>query len=199
MAKARPVPGVKPRASFRENACRILAVRLDEVTSRGAALDDASQLEALHALRIAAKRLRYALEMFESCFPGAGPYIERLSALQDAIGEVHDLDVLVELMRSRLRNLYEDAEATAVEIMADKGRRKEKMARLRQTFEEQAQEASRIGLLGLIGSYLEERRNLYARLQADWQGSSLSSLGDHIKHLMEADHVGPDRLWTAPS
>jgi CHAD domain-containing protein len=51
--------------------------------------------EALHALRIHGKRLRYAIEIFAGCFPpvlreNVYPLIERV---QDTLGEVQDATV----------------------------------------------------------------------------------------------------------
>jgi hypothetical protein len=90
--KARKVKGLDPRAPLAVNAERIVRVRLDELCSfmPAAATDDV----ALHDMRIAAKRLRYVLEVTQPCF---GPYartaIKHLKGLQDKLGEIHDVDV----------------------------------------------------------------------------------------------------------
>jgi CHAD domain-containing protein len=52
----------------------------------------------LHALRITAKRLRYALEFFREVLEPAsggniGDCIDAIVALQDHLGELHDADV----------------------------------------------------------------------------------------------------------
>jgi hypothetical protein len=90
--KARKVKGIDPRAPLAPGAEAIVRVRLDELCSfmPAAASDDV----ALHDMRIAAKRLRYVLEVTHPCF---GPYartaIKHLRALQDVLGEIHDVDV----------------------------------------------------------------------------------------------------------
>ncbi len=48
-------------------------------------------LETLHAARIAAKRVRYALEVLESLDPMVRPLLRRLRSFQDAAGDAHDL------------------------------------------------------------------------------------------------------------
>lgn len=54
---------------------------------------DASQY---HALRIAYKRLRYAVEVFAPCYGDSfGEPHSILSALQDALGEMHDTQVFI--------------------------------------------------------------------------------------------------------
>lgn len=64
---------------------------------------DWASLETIHALRIEGKRLRYLLEFFSGVLgPGPAPAIEALVALQDHIGELHDAEVAVGLLREFL-------------------------------------------------------------------------------------------------
>jgi CHAD domain-containing protein len=59
-----------------------------------------ASIEAIHALRIECKRLRYLLEFFsEALGRGAPEAIEALVALQDHTGELHDADVTIGLLR----------------------------------------------------------------------------------------------------
>ncbi len=94
--KARRVKGLDLAGTMGDNAQRIVAVRLDELWSFVPAVFDPGEVEALHDMRIAAKRLRYVLEVTEPCF---GPYAreagKRTKELQDLLGEIHDCDVLV--------------------------------------------------------------------------------------------------------
>ena len=47
--------------------------------------------KALHKLRLSAKRLRYALELFDNCWAGElKPFAKYVSKLQSSLGEVHD-------------------------------------------------------------------------------------------------------------
>jgi triphosphatase len=62
-----------------------------------------ASIETLHALRIEGKRLRYLLEFFSEVLgPGHVEAIETLIALQDHLGELHDADVTVGLLRDFL-------------------------------------------------------------------------------------------------
>ena len=94
--KARKVEGLDPEGTLVDNAERIVAARLDELCSFVPRALDPAEVEALHDMRIAAKRLRYVLEVTGPCF---GPYAaragERTKELQDLLGEIHDCDVLV--------------------------------------------------------------------------------------------------------
>jgi CHAD domain-containing protein len=94
--KVRKVRGLKPGEPLRPNAARILATRLDELGELAERAVEPGAEEAQHEMRIAAKRLRYALEIFEGCF-GRASSEARLVAreLQSALGEIHDCDVML--------------------------------------------------------------------------------------------------------
>jgi CHAD domain-containing protein len=59
-------------------------------------------IEAQHAMRIAVKQLRYAVEVFAPCY---GEEFERLHAtlteMQDVLGDLHDLHVFLDLLHDR--------------------------------------------------------------------------------------------------
>ncbi len=62
-----------------------------------------ADLATIHQLRIAGKRLRYAVEFFrEPLGPDAALLIERVTVLQDHLGMLHDADVAAGLARSFL-------------------------------------------------------------------------------------------------
>jgi len=62
-----------------------------------------ASIETLHALRIEAKRLRYLLEFFaEVLGPGVPDAVDALVGLQDHIGELHDADASIRLLRDFL-------------------------------------------------------------------------------------------------
>jgi CHAD domain-containing protein len=106
--KARKVKGLRPDMTLADAAERIVRVRLDELCSLAPAAMDPTDEEALHDMHIAAKRLRYILEVTGPCFGRyAATAAKRARDLQDLGGEIHDCDVmlpevhqLVEEMRS---------------------------------------------------------------------------------------------------
>src|SRR5215470_14513655 len=62
-----------------------------------------ASIETIHALRIEAKRLRYLLEFFQEVLgPGLSGTIDALVKIQDHIGELHDADVTIGLLRDFL-------------------------------------------------------------------------------------------------
>jgi CHAD domain-containing protein len=62
-----------------------------------------ADVPTLHELRIAAKWLRYTMEFVrEALGPDVAPLIERVTALQDHVGHLHDADVAASMGRSFL-------------------------------------------------------------------------------------------------
>lgn len=61
-------------------------------------------IERVHDMRVATRRLRAALEVFEPCFPAKRhrKALKRVKALADALGERRDTDVEIESLRSFL-------------------------------------------------------------------------------------------------
>jgi|ERR1044072_5110315 CHAD domain-containing protein len=94
--KARQVPGLDPREPLRPNAARIVRTRLGEMRDLIDPALDPAAATAQHDLRIAAKRLRYVLEITEQCF-GEEAMSARKAAreLQGVLGEIHDCDVML--------------------------------------------------------------------------------------------------------
>jgi len=77
-------------------AFRGIQVRIDELLSHVPYITDPQNVQELHAMRISAKRLRYAMETFEELYGGQlKPYITTARKLQDQLGAIHDLDVWI--------------------------------------------------------------------------------------------------------
>jgi hypothetical protein len=106
MSRAWPVRGIAPESSLGENARRILAVRIAEFYSYAPIVADEQAIEELHNLRIAAKRLRYTLELFRAVFGEVGErQIDRVKAMQEELGNLHDADVRIALIEDELTTL----------------------------------------------------------------------------------------------
>lgn len=89
-----------------------------EVKTRAAA--DVSDVEAMHALRIGEKRLRYAAELFVSSHGShAAQLAKRAMRMQKRLGELHDIDeARIQLGRARgLSKATRDAVAAALRVL----------------------------------------------------------------------------------
>jgi hypothetical protein len=113
--KPRAVKGLDAKASVAKNAARIVRVRVDELYGFDPAVLDPERVTELHDLRIAAKRLRYVLEITGHCFGTVGEEAESFAKdMQGILGEIHDCDVLIPRVDQELATLREqDALALA--------------------------------------------------------------------------------------
>ncbi len=99
MARARKVD-LDCEASFAAAAARVVEVRAEEVFEQAEGVLSVSDVERVHDMRVATRRLRAALEVFEPCFPRKRwrKALKRVKVLADALGERRDLDVEIELL-----------------------------------------------------------------------------------------------------
>jgi CHAD domain-containing protein len=121
MAKARDIPGLHADLSYREAAARTVAVRAQELFEHAEGVLDTSDIERVHDMRVASRRLRAVLEIYEPCFPrkALDDVLVEVKAVADTLGERRDPDV-------HLAALEEFAEAVAdrpgVEVFAERVR-----------------------------------------------------------------------------
>ena len=69
MAKALPVPGLNPGTRFADAAAAAVEGRAREVFAHADGVLDTSDIERVHDMRVATRRLRAAMEVFAACFP----------------------------------------------------------------------------------------------------------------------------------
>ena len=104
MRRADVVHGVEPNGTIADNAALIIAARVHELLEWEQSARDPARVNELHRMRIAAKRLRYTLELFE---PAVGKSlseaIEAMKEVQELLGAIHDLDVLTPRLVQALR------------------------------------------------------------------------------------------------
>ncbi len=95
MAKARLVPGLSAQTRYADAATATIAVRSDELFEHAAGVLDVTQIEAVHAMRVATRRLRSVLEFYEPCLnpDQLEPVLEQVCELADVLGQRRDPDV----------------------------------------------------------------------------------------------------------
>ena len=100
MAKAREIPQLAQAKSFREAAALAVEVRAEEVFEHATGVLDVSDIERVHDMRVATRRLRAVMEIFEAAFPKKEhrAALKDVKALADALGERRDRDVAIDAM-----------------------------------------------------------------------------------------------------
>jgi CHAD domain-containing protein len=117
----------------------------------------------LHRMRISAKRLRYALELFTICWGDAAHALaSEISALQDALGEVHDCDEWINEVGGRL--IHGGA--------SDEGERK-----------------MRAGLIWLLDYFTTERTKSYREALRIWHEWERQGFAERIAACVEGEEA----------
>jgi CHAD domain-containing protein len=117
--KARVVEGLDPQGRLLPNIERIVSTRLEEVRDLADAALAPTASETQHDLRIAAKRLRYVLELFAPCLGAEAETAHQAAKrLQSTLGDLHDCDLMLgkvagidsveALLRERRKRLFND-------------------------------------------------------------------------------------------
>jgi len=106
MAKAEDI-AVEPDEPYRVAGARIVRVRAQELFDQADGVLDTRDIERVHDMRVASRRLRAVLEIFAPCFPPAEfkGVLKDVKQLADALGERRDPDVHIDALRTFARGL----------------------------------------------------------------------------------------------
>ncbi len=128
MAGARKVK-LDCEGSFSKAAAKAVKVRSSEVFAHSEGVLDLDQVERVHDMRVATRRLRAALEIFEPCFSRKRHHkaLKKVKALADALGERRDADVEIELLE-RLAGDAAEADREALRKLIEEQRARQRKA-----------------------------------------------------------------------
>jgi CHAD domain-containing protein len=130
-----------PELSFREISQAVIVARLKESEKLSNGLFQPLDAGGLHEMRIAVKRLRYAIELFGGCWPRSmSTYAKRAARIQTALGDLHDCDVWTTILGKQI-------------IQARKQKDQEQVT----------------GLLWLLGHFIKLRTKHLRRALARWR------------------------------
>jgi hypothetical protein len=123
VAKARDIPGLHAELSYREAAARTVDVRSRELFDHADGVLDTSDIERVHDMRVATRRLRAVLEIYEPCFPRKQlrAALDDVKALADALGERRDPDVQLAQL-DEFAAAVKPADRPGVELFAERVR-----------------------------------------------------------------------------
>jgi len=150
---------------FRQTEKHVLA-RMDEMLAYQDCLADPDDQDGHHAMRIAAKRLRYTMEI---CRPvhnrRLDDHINTVKEVQGLLGEIHDCDVwaddlerLLEEERRRIVKYYHHSGPLARLQAGIEYLRQERQQQRRQLFEKLVQYWEEVGRMGLWDDLVETVR-----------------------------------------
>lgn len=143
--KAHRVEGLAPTMPLADAARRIVAVRTAELYAFVPEALGEHAVTPMHDMRIAAKRLRYVLELVAFCFGEVGAEAQkRARELQDVLGEIHDCDVMLERIAASQASEPEGFDALAARF---RDRRAKQFARFTRLWADIAESGLRDRLL----------------------------------------------------
>ena len=185
--KARRVKGLDHDMTLADAAERIVRVRLAELYSFVPRALDPGEVKALHDLRIAAKRLRYVLEITG---PFLGEYAstaaKRARDIQDLVGEIHDCDV----QRPQVLGLLDELRARDA---ADLRRVAGDADDLDPALSAQTPHRDAYGGLEVLATHLQARRSLlFERFLALWEKLERQGFRRKLEAAIE------QRSWPEP-
>lgn len=109
--------GAQSQPTYSKMAATVILERLKELEKLSESLYQPFEIEALHDMRIGAKRLRYAMELFQQCWGRSlQTFAKSAAKLQTALGDLHDCDDWIESLGKRIsqaRNQKRDDQVAA--------------------------------------------------------------------------------------
>jgi CHAD domain-containing protein len=144
LAKARKIQYLNPNAPLNICLQKILHTRFDEMVSFEKGTIEGADIEALHDMRVASRRVQAVLKIFRGAFPKKkfSKEYKEIRTLIRALGEVRDYDVFIDkLEKFKPPPEITDRRALDLLIIRKKAERDEK----RKTLVQHINELNRAG------------------------------------------------------
>lgn len=156
--------GANQVLTFSQVGARIIGNRLKQISAASDCVYRPLRTKQLHRMRIMAKRLRYAVELFVPCW---GDEFKQAAAeiahFQTSLGELHDCDVWIFNLGSRLQK-------AALEADAGLGPRRNNEA-----------------VVWLLRRFVSERTKHYCDALARWRKWETEGSLERLKAMLDAD------------
>jgi CHAD domain-containing protein len=155
MAAARPIPGLDGDEPFQAAAARVVSVRGEEVWEHLGRALDIEDIEGVHDMRVATRRLRAVLEIFAPCFERerVRDVLRDVKRLADALGERRDPDVHIDALED-FAAAASQPDRPGVRVLVD--RLREQQATANDRLAAALAEAERTDLQGRVRALVEE-------------------------------------------
>lgn len=147
--------------TFLKTSAAVIVERLKELEQLSDSLYKPFEVESIHEMRIAAKRLRYALELFQQCWgrPLAG-YAKKVAGMQQALGDLHDCDVWIDSLGDRINET-----------------RRQKTA-------DTSNDEALAGLIWLLGHFVKLRTKHLRQAYDLWREWETNDRSDQLRQLL---------------
>jgi CHAD domain-containing protein len=122
--------GLKPADTLAEGGRKVLGFHLARMLQHEPGTREGDDIEALHDMRVAVRRMRAAFRVFEAGFSKKTikPFIAGLRATGRALGRVRDLDVFIQKLQAYQQTLPAD-EQSVLQPLLDSWRSEREQAR----------------------------------------------------------------------
>ncbi len=161
----------------------VLAERMlkesEELRARLTAVHSFADVKQLHRARIAVKNLRYVTEPVSDLIGDGGAIIETLKALQDALGDLHDVHVFAEELVAATEGAAGSRARRVSEVVLADDKDDSEADRVRRA---RARDPGP-GLLGLARLLHERGMHSYAELERDWLNDAGAPFFERVTEL----------------
>ena len=152
--------------TFGQVGAKVIGDRLKQLSDAGDYVYRPLQTKRLHELRILAKKLRYAVELFATCWGGEfKKFAEEIARFQTSLGELHDCDVWIANLGARLKK-------DGLEAGAGLDPRRNNEA-----------------VVWLLHHFVNERTKHYCYSLARWHKWKAEGFLERLKAMLDADHT----------
>jgi len=149
--------------TYREVARAAILDRLRELEKLSDSLYHPLKVKPLHKMRIAAKKLRYALELFEKCWGRKLIlFSSSMAELQSSLGDLHDCDVWI------VEFGYDLSNGTS-----ESGNR--------------VDASRKIALVWLLDHFVKQRSKHLRRALAHWRDWELNNRSEQLRKIIQSD------------
>lgn len=185
MAKVEPITKLNAQASTRENARLIARAKLHELYSWQEYVKQPNALRELHNMRIAAKRLRYTLEIFTNALPAKCANAQQeIKQLQEELGLLHDSVVMITMLRLCLTNQNGTSKEQALQRKQAKSSLPSNLISILLDANAAPNPEQRYGLEQLLRRVKQERKMHYQAFYQHWQHLQEQDFRQHLDAIL---------------
>jgi len=196
VAKARPITGLDPWKPTGENARLIVRERLADMYTHAACIGNPENVQELHDLRIAVKRVRYTLEIFADFLPETSKeFAAELADLQDELGALHDSEVMLALLHRVLqqsRAVPEAGDENRPPALQRKLLSLDMVEHLSHAARESVLRAQEIqGLAGFLQRQEQRRAQAYTSFLRHWESLEQRRFREALLQILDDEQTSP--------